>query len=302
MEDSLVADLRDMDAKGYLSYLRSSTSLLDVFEEGARLGRGMLAAGSDADVEQWRAARESFFALCDQFLGGDAETRIISDADRQLQSGALSEEEKSLVRAERDRVPAAFADARQVHAMLQQVRASLRDSLAGSFCIVSLPRDGGGDRISFHAVWLSLQRRAGLRRPGVHGAVGSFPSGSPRARRASPGRCPLPGSLSGRAAPEAPAVAGRRDRRGRRRGCRCGRGLFRRRVVRASLGSRGEHAGDGNIPGLAEARLETGGIPRRCGRRSPAGSRRRASWRSTHPGRVLPPRAVGARPRFCPWA
>jgi adenylate cyclase len=139
MEDSLVADLRDMDAKGYLSYLRSSTSLLDVFEEGARLGRGMLAAGSDADVEQWRAARESFFALCDQFLGGDAETRIISDADRQLQSGALSEEEKNLARAERDRVPAAFADARQVQEMLQQARSSLRDSLAGSFCIVSLP-------------------------------------------------------------------------------------------------------------------------------------------------------------------
>ncbi len=142
LEDSLVADLRDMDAKGYLSYLRSSASLLDVFEEGARLGRGMLAAGSDTDAEQWRAARESFFTLCDQFLGGDAEARIIADADGQLQSGALSVEEKNLVRAERDRVPAAFADARQVHAMLHQSRDSLRDSLAGSFCIVSLQPSG----------------------------------------------------------------------------------------------------------------------------------------------------------------
>jgi len=142
MEDALVADLRDMDAKGYLSYLRSSASLLDVFEEGARLGRGMLAAGSDADAEQWRAARESFFTLCDQFLGGDAEARIIADADRELQSGALSEEEKNLVRAERNRVPAAFADARQIQVMLKQSRTSLRDSLAGSFCIVSLQAEG----------------------------------------------------------------------------------------------------------------------------------------------------------------
>ncbi len=142
MEDSLVADLRDMDAKGYLSYLRTSTPLLDIFEEGARLGRGMLAAGSDSDAEQWRAARENFFTLCDQFLGGDAEARIIADADRELQSGALSDEEKSLVRAERDRVPAAFAEARQVQVMLRQSRASLRESLAGSFCIVSLQAEG----------------------------------------------------------------------------------------------------------------------------------------------------------------
>jgi len=143
LEDSLVADLRDLDSKGYLTYLRSSESLLDVYEEGARLGRGMLAAGNDSDAEQWRVVRARFFSLCDQFLGGDAETRIVADADRELQSGALSDDEKNIVRAERDRVPAAFADARQIFSRLQASRASLRDSLAGSFCIVSLePGEG----------------------------------------------------------------------------------------------------------------------------------------------------------------
>jgi len=137
LEDSLVADLRDLDAKGYLTYLRSTDSLLDVYEEGARLVRGMLAAGGDSEAGAWRAAREQFFSLCGQFLGGDAEARITADADRKLQGGTLSEEEKAVIRAERDRVPAAFEDARQVFARLQAVRASLRNSLAGSFCIVS---------------------------------------------------------------------------------------------------------------------------------------------------------------------
>ena len=176
LEDSLVSDLRDLDAKGYLSYLRSSESLLDVYEEGARLGRGMLAAGNDSDADQWRAARAQFYSLCEQFLEGDAETRIVADADRELQGGALSDEEKNIVRAERDRVPAAFADARQILARLQELRASLRDSLAGSFCIVSLgPRRGDGTP-GRHAVRHSRHGRPGFRRTGLHSAFGTFPA------------------------------------------------------------------------------------------------------------------------------
>jgi class 3 adenylate cyclase/CHASE2 domain-containing sensor protein len=143
LEDSLVSDLRDFDAKGYLSYLRSSEGLLDVYEEGARIGRSMLAAGNNAEADQWRAARGKFFSLCGQFLGGDAERRITADADREIQGGALSAEEKQIVRSAKDRVPGGFADARQLFSRLQDLRSSLRDSLAGSFCIISLaPEDG----------------------------------------------------------------------------------------------------------------------------------------------------------------
>jgi adenylate cyclase len=146
LEDTLVSDLRDLDAKGYLTYLRSSESLLDVYEEGGRLSRGMLAAGNDSDAAQWRGVRGQFFSLCGQFLDGDAETRIIADAERALQSGELSDEDKIIVRAQKDRVPADFADARQVLARLLELRASLRDSLAGSFCIVSLEPGEGAAR------------------------------------------------------------------------------------------------------------------------------------------------------------
>jgi len=137
LEDLLVADLRDLDSRGYLTYLRSTEPLLDVYEAAARLRRGMLASGADSDADQWRSTRERFFSLCDQFLNGDAEARILADADRQLQSGTLSDQEKAFVRAEHDRVPGGFADARQIFSRLQEVRTSLRESLAGSFCIVS---------------------------------------------------------------------------------------------------------------------------------------------------------------------
>jgi len=138
LEDSLVSDLRDLDSHGYLTYLRSPQTPLDVYEDAARLSRGMLAAGADTDVDQWRDARERFFSLCDQYFAGDAESRIVADADRQLRGETLSDEEKRLVRVERDRVPGVFSDARDVFGRLQALRSSLQQALVGSFCIVSL--------------------------------------------------------------------------------------------------------------------------------------------------------------------
>ena len=143
LEDLLVSDLRDLDSHGYLTYLRSPQTPLDVYEDGARLARGMLAAGADTDVDQWREARQRFFSLCDQFLAGDAEQRILTDADRQLQGGTLSDEEKRLVRAERDRVPGVFSDGRDVFGQLQALRSTLHQALDGSFCIVSLEPGAG---------------------------------------------------------------------------------------------------------------------------------------------------------------
>jgi adenylate cyclase len=140
LESSLVAALTDMDKHGYLSYLRSDTTVLDEYAAAAKLESGMLAAGAAAGLDDWRSARDRFFVLADQFLNGDAEDRIVADADRALRSAALSEAEKRPVGEERDRVPAAFADARATLADLAQVRSTLKQELRGSFCIVSLPQ------------------------------------------------------------------------------------------------------------------------------------------------------------------
>lgn len=143
LEDSLIASLRDMDGHGYLSYLRSETALLDVYDYGSRLKMEMLAAGDSANAGTWGTARGRFFSLADQFLNGDAETRIVADADRSLGSESLTEGEKKGIQGDRDKVPGAFAAARRTFAELQQVRAVLRGSLQGSFCIVSLSNPPG---------------------------------------------------------------------------------------------------------------------------------------------------------------
>jgi adenylate cyclase len=138
LEDSLITSFREMDGHGYLSYLRSETGLLDVYEYGSRLKNEMLAAGDPGNAGAWRNARARFFTLADQFLGGDAEARIIADADRAVRSESLTEGERKGIQDERGRVPDAFAAARRTFAELQQTRATLEAALQGSFCIVSL--------------------------------------------------------------------------------------------------------------------------------------------------------------------
>jgi adenylate cyclase len=138
LEDDLLGSLKDMDARGYLSYLRSDTGLLDAYDAAARLKEEMLRAGESANAGVWRSARARFFSLADQFLNGDAEARIIADADRTLGSEALSEAEKLGLRRDRDKVPGDFSHARLVFAELEQERSTLQGSLRGAFCIVSL--------------------------------------------------------------------------------------------------------------------------------------------------------------------
>jgi adenylate cyclase len=138
LESDLVAQLRTMDARGYLSYLRSSLSLLDAYEAAARGERDMLAGGEDTGAADWRAARDQFFSLADQFLNGDAENRIITDAERALRSPGITPAEQRVISAERETVDGIFNDSRHALVELQKVRGMLKQAVPGAFCIVSL--------------------------------------------------------------------------------------------------------------------------------------------------------------------
>jgi adenylate cyclase len=131
LEEALVTTFKEMDRQGYLSYLRSETDLLDAYDYAGSLQ-------SAATLDAWREARARFFSLADQFLGGDAEARIMADADKALRSRALSDDEKRAVLDERNRVPSMFSDARQAFRELEQERLMLEQAARGSLCIISL--------------------------------------------------------------------------------------------------------------------------------------------------------------------
>jgi adenylate cyclase len=137
-EKALAASLRAMDDLGYLSYLRSDTSLLDAYEQSERLRRDMLAASSNTHDEEWVALRSQFFTLASQFLNGDAEARILADADKGIAAADPTDVETQRLQAQRGKVAAAFSDARMQLRSVAELRASLQAVLPGSFCIISL--------------------------------------------------------------------------------------------------------------------------------------------------------------------
>jgi adenylate cyclase len=138
LEEALVSAFKEMDRHGYLSYLRSDAGILDAYEQGAGIESQMLSTADASGVDAWREARARFFSLADQFLSGDAEERIVRDADKALLSAALSVDEKKAVQTGREMVPVLFSNARQAFRELQQERAVLGQAVRGSLCIVSL--------------------------------------------------------------------------------------------------------------------------------------------------------------------
>ncbi len=114
LEEDLLAALRGIDRSGLLG--ARGTSLLDRYEDAAILRARMLANDDPSIAAEWRDARDRFFALAEEALVAAAEGGT----------------------AVADGTPPLVADARRILAEIGQSRASLREALEGSFCIVSL--------------------------------------------------------------------------------------------------------------------------------------------------------------------
>jgi adenylate cyclase len=148
LEATLLSAFKEMDRHGYLSYLRSDAGILDAYEQGAGIEAGMLSAGDASNVDAWREARARFFSLADQFLSGDAEERIVRDADKALLSATLSVDEKKAAQTEREMVSVLFSNARQTFRELEQERTLLGQAVRGSLCIVSLGAAAAPSRVT----------------------------------------------------------------------------------------------------------------------------------------------------------
>lgn len=138
LESDLVGMFREMDRSGYLTYFRSELSVLDRYRAAEILRDHILADGRTILIDDWRSAREAYFALADALLGGDIERRIVGDAERIIASPGGTDEEKAGAARTRERVQELFQEARRTQEEIAKLRATLHDALSGSFCVVSV--------------------------------------------------------------------------------------------------------------------------------------------------------------------
>jgi hypothetical protein len=116
LEQDLVAVLRAIDRSGLLA--ARGTALLDRYDDASTL-RDRMLKGDEPSVEaEWRDARERFFSL--------AEEALLPEPGKESAAGAG------------DATPPLLADARRILLDIRRSRATLRKTLEGSFCVVSL--------------------------------------------------------------------------------------------------------------------------------------------------------------------
>jgi adenylate cyclase len=138
LEEDLLYNLKLMSQSGYLSYHTGESGLLETWQYAESVKKEVLGGGDTARVPEYVKARSAYFSAVGDFLGGDAEKRILADIDRALEKRDLSAAEKRSVEEVRADVGPTFEKTRGIYADLVKTREVLGKNLPGSFCVVGL--------------------------------------------------------------------------------------------------------------------------------------------------------------------
>jgi adenylate cyclase len=138
LEEDLLYNLKLMGQSGYLSYYAGQTPLLDLYAYCDGLKNDMLKGGDLSSMGTYVKARAAFFDAVGQFLGGDAESRILADVDKALKSPRLAKGDRANAEAVRQEVPKVFDETRGVYDNLMKTRQVLAANLPGAFCIIGI--------------------------------------------------------------------------------------------------------------------------------------------------------------------
>jgi adenylate cyclase len=138
LEENLLYNLKLMGQSGYLSYYSGETPLLDMYSYCEGLKNDMLKGGDLSSMDTYVKARGAFFDAVGQFLGGDAENRILADVDKALRNPRLAKDDRANAEAVRQEVPKTFDDTRGIYDNLMKTRQILAANLPGAFCVIGV--------------------------------------------------------------------------------------------------------------------------------------------------------------------
>jgi adenylate cyclase len=136
LERRLIDNLEVMKQAGYLSFFQGDFPLMKPYRYAESIKEEVLGGGNPGLMSEYAGVRERFFSAAGDFLGGDAEQRIISEIDRILSSDQLSGEQRSSYEEVRAEIPEVFDASRDVYSKLKESRSRLEEEVNGSFVIV----------------------------------------------------------------------------------------------------------------------------------------------------------------------
>ncbi len=135
LEQDLLYNLRLMEDAGYLRYYQGDFGLLDPYRYAESIKEEVLSGGEVEMMDEYRQSRAVFFREVGSFLQ-DGEERIGSQLGHILELEETTEQTRQNIRAIQADLPKVFGPTRDLYQSLMRLRASLKDSLGGAFCII----------------------------------------------------------------------------------------------------------------------------------------------------------------------
>ncbi|MDR1239844.1 MAG: hypothetical protein LBK27_07005 [Treponema sp.] len=138
---ALAALLRGAEPRGVYSNTRPELSPVYRYEHCLSLREDFLAQPGPETRAAWVKAEAEYLAGLDEFLNGPAESALVRGYERLIATERLGETGIRRLQTLRDELIRSFAEIREQHRKLQELRGALETALPGSFCIIGPPEE-----------------------------------------------------------------------------------------------------------------------------------------------------------------
>ena len=138
-EEEFVSTLQTMDSGGLLG--GDGSALLSRYQHAVLLAESS-ASGTKADREEWRDAREEFFAAALAYFREGHEAGLVAAVDVLKNMPGRTDEELARLDARIGEIQRSYAEANRIIEDLVERRAALKKGLGGSFIFLSLTHSG----------------------------------------------------------------------------------------------------------------------------------------------------------------
>jgi class 3 adenylate cyclase len=128
--------LREAEGLGVYAATAPERSPVYIADYGNVLREDLLDAPSPERRSAWKEARKEYFKSLEEFLSGPFETVLVSGYEELIATERLDEKGQARLAALRDELIRCFAELREAHAELIELRGTLEEALSSSLCIL----------------------------------------------------------------------------------------------------------------------------------------------------------------------
>jgi hypothetical protein len=161
---TLAALLRDAEAKGIYSKTRPEQNPVYRYEHSLALRDDFLDEPGPETRAAWVQSCAGYLAGLEDFLNSPAESALVQGYEELIATERLGEAGLRRLQALRDELIRTFADLREQHRKLRELRDTLETLLPGSFCVMGPPEKTWGTAVLTNALLTGRAIKPGFTR------------------------------------------------------------------------------------------------------------------------------------------